>query len=701
MTRTLAAVLPAGTPARNLCAAVVFLLTSISANAQTTWRADNGNGTYSNPLFYDEFSDPDLIRVGGDYYLTGTTMHAMPGLPVLHSKDLVNWEFYGYALDRLNLGPEFRLEDGQDIYGQGIWAPSFRYHDGTFHIFSNVNKHHTQLFRAKNPRGPWTRTDMARSFHDLSVLFDDDGQVYVIWGYQDIHLARLRPDLTDIIPGSERIIIPKSAGMGEGSHFYKIGGKYLITSAWFEGRMRMPAARADSPEGPYEVNQHISADEDFGLRQGYRLASDSAGHFIVSAPDPSARGHLSLHQGGIVQTPAGEWWGFSMMDYNSVGRLTALSPVTWKDGWPYFGLEGNLGRTPRTWVKPADVGMPSAAPYQRSDTFADSVLHHVWQWNHVPDDTKWSLTERPGFLRLHSLPAPNLWHARNTLTQRAIGPRSSPTAELETSGMRDGDVAGLALLGHPYAWLGVRRVGGTLYIEQFDETTGDTARLAFTGRRVWLRANCDFLTEKATFSYSLDGRLFHSLGKEFTMVFQLKTFQGIRYSLFNFNASGVPGGFADFDAMRVTEANPRGIMRSIPLGRSITLSPVGATTWLARRGDGIVAVPTVDSSRDRTTEFVVVNLGLGRVALRTSSGFVSVNTSADATRLENRTGKPGEAESFQWIETPYGDLALMSARTHRYLRVDPATNALSALWPGPSPDGADGSAFRWSVVPRQ
>src|SRR5471030_258282 len=115
-----------------------------TAVAAQTWHADNGNGTFTNPLFYDEFSDPDLIRVGNDFYLTGTTMHAMPGLPVLHSRDLVNWELLGYACDRLDLGPEFRLEYG-DIYGQGIWAPSFRYHNGTFYIFSDVNHRNTQL----------------------------------------------------------------------------------------------------------------------------------------------------------------------------------------------------------------------------------------------------------------------------------------------------------------------------------------------------------------------------------------------------------------------------------------------------------------------------------------------------------------------------------------------------------------------------
>ena len=145
----------------------LLVLWSASAGAQSdTWKADNGNGTFTNPLFYDEFSDCDLIRVGDDFFLTGTTMHSMPGLPILQSRDLVNWRFVAYAMDRLDLGQAFRLEQGRNIYGQGIWAPSFRYDKGVFYIFSNVNGQTTQLFRATNPAGPWTRTPMKRSFHD-------------------------------------------------------------------------------------------------------------------------------------------------------------------------------------------------------------------------------------------------------------------------------------------------------------------------------------------------------------------------------------------------------------------------------------------------------------------------------------------------------------------------------------------------------
>jgi xylan 1,4-beta-xylosidase len=678
---------------------IIALMVNGSVSAQT-WRADNGNGTFTNPLFYDEFSDPDLIRVGEDYYLTGTTMHSMPGLPVLHSRDLVNWKLLSYAFDRLDLGPEFRLEDGKEAYGQGIWAPSFRYHNGTFYIFSNVNRHRTQMFRARNPAGPWTRTELKRAFHDLSVLFDTDGKVYVIWGYQGINFAQLNDELTDVVPGTERVIIPKEAGMGEGVHFYRIDGKYYITSAWFAGRMRMPCARADKPEGPYEMNQGISIDEDFGLAEGYRLQRGPAPPFKVIPPNSAPRGRMSLHQGGIVSTPTGEWWGFSMMDYNSVGRLTCLSPVTWQDGWPYFGLPGNLKRTPRTWVKP-DTGRtlsPSrpSAPYERSDDFSGPKLKNVWQWNHLPDGTKWSLSERPGFLRLHSLPATDFWWARNTLTQRAIGPVSSPTAELDTRGMKAGDVAGLALLNFPYAWIGISQQSDGAMVEQFDQTTGETVRIPLKGTRVWLRVSCDFLSEKARFSYSTDGKKFEPLGAEFTMIFQLKTFQGIRYSLFHYHTGSGPGGYADFDRFNVDEPHPRGLMKPIPFGKKITLSVFGDGQVLAVKDGVLSAVPAGDPQAAGTAaQFNVVDRGLGRVALQWGEQFVSVAAPGGEGQVKLRSGRPTDSETFQWTETPYGDLILLSIATHRHLRIEPGSGVVSADHPGPQPDRKDGSCFNW------
>ena len=656
-----------------------------TAAVAQSWRADNGNGTYTNPLFYDEFSDPDIIRVGDDFYMTGTTMHSMPGLAVLTSKDLVNWKFVSYAVDKLDLGPEYRLEDGKEIYGKGIWAPSLRYHNGTFYIFSNVNGQTTQIFSAADPKGPWTHRAMKQSLHDLSVLFDDDGKVWVVWGYQNLHIAQLTDDLTDTVPGTEKEAFARGAGMGEGSHFYKINGKYYIITAWYAGRMKMPAARADRPDGPYEVNKAIAFDEDFGLNEGNR-----AGRGGVLVPGNLApNGHVSLHQGGIVQTAKGDWWGWSMQDYNSIGRLTSLSPITWADGWPWFGLPGNLGRTPRTWIKP-DTGAAQkpAGVYARDDDFK-GPLNPVWQWSHVPVDNAWSLTERPGFLRLHALPAKDLWSARNTLTQRAMGPMSSPVAVLDAGGLKNGDVAGLTLFLEKYATLQVERTTDGLFLVQQDTQSGKTVRQPLRTPRIWLKADADYLTEKARFSYSTDGRHFTPIGDDFTMVFALKTFQGVRYGLFAYNADGAAGGYADFDSFRVIEPHPHGLMHGIPLGKTVTLTSFQPEA--GRLATGLAA----DAAQGVPGRFHVEDRKLGRVALHAAGGFVTVGADG-AVSLARST--PGSAQSFQWSETPSGETVLMSLATNRYLRIDPATGVVKADSPGPQSDGKDGDRFVWAAA---
>jgi beta-xylosidase len=658
---------------------VAFITVLLTAPAQAeppvrTWTPDNGDGTFTNPLFYDEFSDPDLIRVNDWFYLTGTTMHAMPGLPLMRSKDMVNWEFLSYAADRLDFGPAYRLEGGKNVYGQGIWAPSLRYRNGVFYIFTNVNGRATQVYSAINPRGPWVHWEMKRSLHDLSVLFDDDNKAYAVWGHQDMHIAQLTDDLLDIVPSTEKVLFSKTDGMGEGAHFYKIGGKYFILSANYAGGFRMPAARADNVYGPYEVNQAISKDEGFGLVRGYRL-NNKEYPFDVSPPNPASRDGTAMHQGGIVLTEAGEWWGFSMMDYNSVGRLLSLAPVTWKDGWPYFGLPGNPGRNPRTWVKPRTAERQQVkVPFERDDDFSEPALKPLWQWNHVPVENRWSLSERPGFLRLRSMPAASFWEARNTLTQRAIGPMSSPTVVLDVAGLQDNDVAGLALLNLPYAALGAERSDGKLSLALFDQARNRTVRVAVKATRLWLRADCDFLTEKARFSYSTDGRNFQSIGEPFTMIFQLTTFQGVRYALFNYNTGNQNGGAADFDSIEVQQPFPRGLMRPIPYEQAIQLRAA------------------VGRAPAQPLNFTVRELGLGRVALQAGDSFLSIGPDGGATLQVTR---PGLAQSFQWMETPTGELLLMSLQTNFYLRIHPQTGALIADSPGPIPDGSDGVRFIW------
>lgn len=703
---------------RTLLSAFLFFMSCATLFAQGaatpsagSWTADNGNGTYTNPLFYDEFSDPDMIRVGEDFYLAGTTMHSMPGLVVLHSKDLVNWSFLSYCFNTLDMGDEFRLENGQEAYGQGIWAPCIRYHNGKFYIFSNINGHGMQVFIADNPAGPWEHIRMGGNIYDLSVLFDDDGKIYAVYKYDEVHLIEIKPDFSGYVEGSERVIIPAGNAMGEGHHFYKINGKYYIISANYSPVGRMQCARADRPEGPYETVT-ISAKETFGTMRSHSVNNVGLGRpvpedgfrFDISHPEGNYLAAVPLHQGGIVDLPNGEWWGFSMTDFRSVGRTTCLSPVTWVDGWPYFGLPGNLGRSPRTWVKP-DVAakVEPHAPYQRSDSFDSKELLPVWQWNHEPVAGKWALVK--GKLRLQTLPAKDFLWARNTLTQRGIGPVSVATVELDCARLKDGDAAGLGLLNMPYAWLGLVCDGKELALRfrmQEGNKTEDVSlgNGAWTGKakKVYLRIRGDFDADYARFSYSLDGKEFTEIGGDVLMPYQLKTFQGTRYALFAYNMKGKKGGYAEFDNFSVEEpmADRSG---NLPLGKVITLTNLGNGNRAWANPHGILH-SAWKGSKDYEgggCRFRVHDRGQGRVALEAlnGTGFVTVvgaGLSADVRLTKTET----EGSLFQWQDMLYGQCMLLSLKTQRYVGIAPDTGEpYSADWPGTVPERKDGTVFRW------
>jgi hypothetical protein len=537
----------------------------------------------------------------------------------------------------------------------------------------------------------------------LSVLFDDDGKVYVVWGYDEVRIAELNEDLTDSKPGTEQVIVPRGSGAGEGCHFYKINGKYYITNTNYDPLCYQVCLRAEKPTGPYEVNV-MSAEESLGIGTGYQLKDTRNGPpFNIIPPVENYVGCIPMHQGGIVQTQSGEWWGWSMMDHNSIGRLVCLSPVTWQNGWPYFGLPGNLTRSPRTWVKP-NTGFSSQpkAPYERSDDFSGTTFKPIWQWNHVPVDGKWSLTARKGYLRLQSLPAKDFWSARNSLTQRAVGPESIATTEVDVKGLKAGDVAGLALLNLPYAWIGLSKNGNSIEVQQFDQQTGKTDKAPVTASRVWLRAHCNFDTEKVRFSYSTDGVTFQPLGDEFIMVFQLRTFQGVRFALFNYNTAGVEGGYADFNQLIVDEPRSRGLTKPIPYGQSITLTSLADSTVLVNWKGFVRPAPQSDPlAKSPAARFRVVDRGNGRIALQSEvgDGFVTVKGLGGMAEVRIEKEAKGDASVFQWQDMLRGDLMLMSLKTHRYLFADPNARSLtSADAPGTRPDRKDGACFGWKVV---
>ena len=665
---------------------LLILLSVISSTIYAqSWTADNGNGTFTNPLFYEEFSDPDIIRVGDDYYLAGTTMQSVPGLVILHSKDLVNWENVSYCFDRFDFDDDaFSLKNHKEVYGQGVWAPAIRYANGQFYVFTNINGKGLQCYTSKDIRGPWKHHNMQGRIYDLSVLFDDDGKIYAIHGYGEVKCTELKPDMS---------------GPKEETEDYKPNGRTLCS-------------RSKSIWGPYETIT-ITADETFGYHAApltqvprdvkYRIGEDGTS-FGIPAVDKDATACTNIHQGGIVEDRNGQWWALLMMDFHSIGRTVTLAPITWKDGWPMLGLEGNLGRAPRTWLKPniQSVAAPQQqatpfAPYQRSEDFNGKMLGRVWQWNHNPDDSKWSL--KKGRLRLQSMPAEQLMWARNTLTQRVIGPTSVATVELYVQGMKDGDVAGLGNINVPCSWIGVTKDDSRLHLRCFEQAVNDTVTLGIaatdgTIKKVWLRMVGDYDHDQAHYEYSLNGEDYHQIGREMPLSYQLITFQGSRHALFAFNHKGKQGGYAEFDNFTVVEpkADRSG---NIPYGKSFRIINLATGRPAIALEHGLLH-DTYAKDNSKLTRFRIIDKGQGQVILQCEDGryvFCAGYGLAGDVRLTTDATK---AEVFMWQDYLDHEFMLMSMRTHRYVGKSPTTGSPYSMdFTGADPARRNGAVFRW------
>ena len=682
-----------------LCATIVAAL---GANAQS-WTADNGNGTFTNPLFYDEFSDPDVLRVGDDYYLAGTTMHTVPGLVILHSRDLVNWENVSYCFDRFDFDDDaFSLKNGKEIYGQGIWAPCIRYANGQFYVFSNVNGKGLQCYTAKQIEGPWEHHNMKGDIYDLGVLFDDDGRIYAIHGYGTVKCTELKPDMSGPIEGTERVIIPEGNGVGEGHHMYKIDGMYYLISTDYKPNGRTLCSRSKSIWGPYETRV-ITADETYGYHAApltqIRGRIQPDGYPMSIGPlDKDATACTNAHQGGIVSTPDGQWWALLMQDFHSIGRTVCLMPITWVDGWPMIGLEGNLGRAPRTWVKPAVANtdpMRTFAPYNRNETFDGKTLGRVWQWNHNPDDKMWSL--KKGKLRLNTMPAEQLMWARNTLTQRVIGPRAITTVEVSVQHLKVGDVAGLGNINVPCSWIGIVKTQQGTVLRCFEQLTNDTIDLPVTlpDGRIYLRSIGDYDNDHAQYAYSLDGKEYHTLGRNMPLSYQLITFQGSRHALFAFNTEGKNGGYAEFDNFTVEEPDA---------DRSGNI-PYGKTFRIVNKATGLMAEATThgilyDTHHDsKRTHFRIIDRGAGKVIVRCEDGRYLMTSGIGMAGDVRFTDKEAEAEEFMWQDFLGGDFMLLSMRNHRYIGKSPTTGSPYSMdFTGPDPARRNGSVLHWEEV---
>ena len=686
---------------------LLLLMCMITLGIQAQWKswtADNGNGTFTNPLFYDEFSDPDILRVGDDYYLAGTTMHTVPGLVILHSKDLVNWENISYCFDRFDFEDDaFSLKNHKEIYGQGVWAPAIRYANGQFYVFTNINGKGLQCYTSKDIRGPWKHHNMQGRIYDLSVLFDDDGKIYAIHGYGEVKCTELKPDMSGPIEETERTIIPEGNAVGEGHHMYKINGMYYLISTDYKPNGRTLCSRSKSIWGPYETIT-ITADETFGYHAApltqvpegvkYRIGEDGT-KFGIPEVNKDATACTNIHQGGIVEDQNGQWWALLMMDFHSIGRTVTLAPITWKDGWPMLGLEGNLGRAPRTWIKPAIANVQPHAPYNRCDDFNGKALGRVWQWNHNPDDSKWSL--KNGRLRLLSMPAEQLMWARNTLTQRVIGPKSIVTVELFTKEMKDGDVAGLGNINVPCSWIGVVKDGKTLSLRCFEQAINDTVEVKsgeVKSGKVWLRMVGAYDNDCAHYEYSLDGLQYQQLGREMPLSYQLISFQGSRHALFVFNHKGKNGGYAEFDNFTVEEpqADRSG---NIPYGKMFRIINLATEKPMIALPHGLI-YDTDASDHSVQTRFRIIDKGQGKVILQCEDGryvFCSGYGIAGDVRL---TTDESKAEVFLWQDYLNHEFMLMSMRTHRYIGKSPTTGSPYSMdFPGADPARHNGAVFRW------
>lgn len=703
---------------------LLLLLTSyllpLTSSAQS-WTADNGNGTFTNPLFYDEFSDPDILRVGDDYYLAGTTMHTVPGLVILHSKDLVNWENISYCFDRFDFDDDaFSLKNHKEIYGQGIWAPAIRYANGQFYVFTNINGKGLQCYTSKDIRGPWKHHNMKGRIYDLSVLFDDDGKIYAIHGYGEVKCTELKPDMSGPIEETERTIIPEGNAVGEGHHMYKINGMYYLISTDYRPNGRTLCSRSKSIWGPYETIT-ITADETFGYHQApltqipkdvkYRIGEDGT-KFGIPEIDVDATACTNIHQGGIVEDQSGQWWALLMMDFHSIGRTVTLAPITWKDGWPMLGLEGNLGRAPRTWFKPnvpfvavAQQQTVPHAPYQRSEDFNGKQLGRIWQWNHNPDDSKWALKD--GRLRLQSMPAEQLMWARNSLTQRVIGPTSIATVELYAKGLKDGDVAGLGNINVPCSWIGVVKDGNKLTLRCFEQAINDTISVPIdlVDGKIWLRMIGDYDKDSAQYAYSTDGSSYQPLGRKMPLSYQLISFQGSRHALFCFNHKDKKGGYAEFDNFTMVEPMADR-SKNIPYGKTFRIinlatgkPAIALEHGMLHDTDGFRPAPSSDKNAEVTsdlTRFRIIDKGQGKVVLQCEDGRYIYCAGFGIAGDVRLTTDESKAEVFLWQDYLNQEFMLMSMRTHKYIGKSPTTGSPYSMdFVGADPARRNGAVLRW------
>jgi beta-xylosidase len=492
--------------------------------------SDNLDGTFTNPLIWSDYPDPDIIRVGEDFYMVSSSFTDAPGIPICHSLDLVNWKVIGHVYDRLpESNPAYSMQAGKVAYRGGSWAPSIRYREGKFYVAFCTPAEGFFMAIAEAAQGPYELISFGVELYDPGLFFDDDGKFYVAHGANTILITELTEDGKAIkVPGYS--VYQTAFGTPlEGSHLHKRDGWYYLCCTCRAYNGIEVCLRSRDLYGPYEAR-------------------------LISADDANYEG-AGVHQGGFLDLENGVSWFFMFQDRDFLGRVPVLYQVHWRDGWPLIGDPDNHWRLPVTQLKPSLPSSPAHVP-SGSDDFDAEKLHLQWHWNHNPDVSRWSLTARPGYLRLISSPASDLLHARNTLTQKIIGPSSMATTLLDWSGLREGDVAGICIQNIPWAYLGLEiRNGKPCIVMDRNGEECEVHPLDSDSPSLQLRVEATASGE-AVFSWSVDGSSFHSIGKPFVMEFTVKTFLGNKFGLFCFNKKGAGSGHADFDWIRIPAATP-------------------------------------------------------------------------------------------------------------------------------------------------
>lgn len=514
-----------------------------------------------NPVIKMDFPDPDVIRVGDTYYMVSTTMHFFPGGVILRSFDLVHWETVSYVFSCLDDTPKQRLTGEENCYGQGMWAATLRYHKGLFYVcFVANDTHRTYLYTAKQAEGPWERREIEGFYHDCSLFFDEDDSVYLVYGNTDIHLTQMKADLSGPLPGGLDRIIVRDRDNGflgyEGSHMYKIEGRYYVFSIHSrkDRWMRTQACFfADSLEGTF---------------CGRDVLEDTRGYC-----------NQGVAQGGIVDTPEGDWYAVLFQDHGAAGRLPVLLPVRFteeaapKGGAGKFPVFGENGKVPERF--PVKSTRPDYAyrPLYGSDDFTKDPnscgyrgLKDVWQFNHRPDDRLWGMENNCFWIRTGKL-CRNLTQAQNTLTQRLLFPCCSVSVTLDFSGLKEGDYAGLCALQGCYGMIAVKiEAGSPRLVMGAREAADDSLNampadngpvteyesLPFAGKesgKVKLKLEADFTQMKDCVRFFYDtGKGWQQLGPAHKLYFKMDHFCGCRAGLFAFSTmeTGAVARFSKF-----------------------------------------------------------------------------------------------------------------------------------------------------------